>query len=135
MQHFSYALYPHAGDWKQAHTVERGYEFNYPLTATQEPVHTGKLPAMYSYVFVSSPDVILTGMKKAEDSNSLILRMYESAGKTEQVRVTVPAGARHVAITNLMENEDGASVPLSDRIATVSIHPYEILTLKVSYMN
>jgi alpha-mannosidase len=135
MQHFSYALYPHAGDWKQAHTVEHGYEFNYPLTATQEPVHTGKLPALYSYVSVSSPDVILTGMKKAEDSSSLILRMYESAGKTEQVRVTVPAGARQATITNLMENENGASVPLSDRTATVSIHPYEILTLKVSYMN
>ena len=28
-QHFSYALYPHAGDWKQALTVRHGYEYNY----------------------------------------------------------------------------------------------------------
>ena len=27
-QHFSYALYPHAGDWRQAMTVRHGYEFN-----------------------------------------------------------------------------------------------------------
>ena len=27
--HFVYGLYPHGGDWKQAHTIQRGYEFNY----------------------------------------------------------------------------------------------------------
>jgi alpha-mannosidase len=133
MQHFSYTLYPHAGDWKHARTVEHGYEFNYPLTATQVTAHAGTLPTTHSYVSVSSPNVILTAMKKAEDSDSLILRMYESAGETEQVRVTVPAGARQATLTNLMENEAGTSVPLSDGTATVSIHPYEILTLKVDY--
>jgi alpha-mannosidase len=133
MQHFSYALYPHAGDWRQARTVQHGYEFNYPLTATQVAPHTGNLPAEHSYVSVSSPNVILTAMKKAEDSNALILRMYESAGKTEQVRVKVPEGADHATITNLMENENGAAVPISDGTAEVSIHPYEILTLKVDY--
>ena len=34
-QHFRYALYPHAGPWKQALTVRRGYEFNDPMSATQ----------------------------------------------------------------------------------------------------
>ena len=133
MQHFSYALYPHAGDWKQARTVQHGYEFNYPLTAMQVAAHTGKLPAEYSYVSVSSPSVILTAMKKAEDSNALILRMYESAGRSEQVRVKLPEGADHATVTNLMEKEDGAAIPISNGTATVSIHPYEILTLKVDY--
>ena len=32
-QHFQYALYPHAGTWKDAMTVRHGYEYNYPLTA------------------------------------------------------------------------------------------------------
>jgi len=27
--HFRYALYPHAGDWKQALTLRHGYEYNY----------------------------------------------------------------------------------------------------------
>ncbi len=30
--HFHYALYPHAGTWKDALTVRHGYEYNYPLT-------------------------------------------------------------------------------------------------------
>jgi alpha-mannosidase len=133
LQHFSYALYPHAGDWKQAQTVEHGYDFNYPLTATEVAPHAGALPGTHSYASVSSPDVILTAMKKAEDSNALILRMYESGAKSEQVKIGLPAGATRASITNLMEQEDGAAVPLSDGTATVSIHPYEILTLKVDY--
>jgi alpha-mannosidase len=132
-QHFSYALYPHAGDWKQSHTVEHGYDFNYPLTAMQVSAHVGSLPATHSYASVSSPDVILTAMKKAEDANALIFRMYEVSGRTEQFEVKVPAGALHAEVTNLMEKQNGDSVPLSNGMATVTIHPYEILTLRVDY--
>ncbi len=133
MQHFTYALYPHPGDWKQAHTVEHGYEFNYPLAAMQVAPHAGSLPASHSYASVSAPNVILTAMKKAEDTNALVLRMYECAGQGGQIQVTLPAGATSATVTNLMENQDGAAVPLAGNVATVSIHPYEILTLKANY--
>ena len=49
-QHFTYALYPHAGDWKQAMTVRHGYDYNYPLQAMQVEAHTGALPAEHSFV-------------------------------------------------------------------------------------
>ena len=39
--HFTYALYPHGGDWKQALTVRHGYEYNYKLAAMQVEAHTG----------------------------------------------------------------------------------------------
>ncbi|RRA50169.1 alpha-mannosidase [Acidipila sp. EB88] len=132
-QHFTYALYPHAADWKKAGTVEHGYEFNYPMQAMQVEAHAGALPAMHSYAAVDSDHVVLTAMKKAEDSDALVLRMYESAGKEEAVKVKLPPGASSATITNLMENKDGASVPVTGDVATVSIHPYEILSLKVTY--
>src|SRR6202453_2691292 len=50
--HFTYALYPHGGDWKQALTVRHGYDYNYPLRALQVEAHTGALPAEYAYVTV-----------------------------------------------------------------------------------
>ncbi|MFP4120591.1 MAG: alpha-mannosidase [Coleofasciculus sp.] len=31
IHHFTYALYPHAGTWQAAKTVQRGYELNFPL--------------------------------------------------------------------------------------------------------
>jgi hypothetical protein len=36
-----YALYPHAGGWREAHTVRRGWETNLPLLARQEMHRSG----------------------------------------------------------------------------------------------
>ena len=44
-QHFRYALYPHAGDWKQAMTVRHGYEFNEAPVAMQVEAHAGAMPS------------------------------------------------------------------------------------------
>ena len=133
-QHFTYALYPHAGSWKQALTVQHGYEFNYPLTGMQVAAHGGELAREHSYAKVDSSHVILTAMKKAEDSNSLILRMYESTGEQGEVTVAVPKGATGASVVSLMEKStDAPAVQLSGDQAKVMIHPYEILTLKVDY--
>jgi alpha-mannosidase len=132
-QHFTYALYPHAGDWKQAGTVHRGYEFNYPLTALQVAPHAGSLPSEQSYVSVSAPNIVLTAVKKAEDTNALILRMYESAGQSGEVTVSVPPGATGARMVNLMEKEGGVALPAQDGKVVVNAHPWEILTLEVDY--
>jgi alpha-mannosidase len=132
-QHFTYALYPHAGDWKQAGTVHHGYEFNYPLTAAQVAAHAGVLPARQSYVSVSTPTIILTAIKKAEDSNALILRMYESAGHAGEVTVSLPPGATKASLVNLMEKDTATEIPVTADKVQLAAHPWEIITLKVDY--
>ena len=54
-----------------------GYEFNYTIKAMQVFPHPGTLPAEKSFVAVAQQNVILTAVKKAEDSNGIILRFYE----------------------------------------------------------
>lgn len=132
-QHFSYALYPHAGTWKEALTERAGYEYNYKLQAVQVQAHTGSLPAEYSYLSVSPENVVLTAVKKAEDDNGLIFRVFEWAGKQSEVTFTVPAGATSATETNLMEKAVGASLPVSGDKVAVPIHPFEILSLRVDY--
>ena len=132
-QHFTYALYPHGGDWKQALTVRHGYEYNYRLQAIQVQAHTGSLPASYAYVTVQPENVVLTALKKAEDANGLILRVYEWAGKSNDVQIHVPKGATGATVTNLMEKPEGSTLPVSNDTVTVPIHPYEILTVRVDY--
>lgn len=132
-QQFRFALYPHAGDWKQAMTVRHGFEFNYSLDATQVEQHTGKLPPEHSFAAVSVDDVVVTAMKKAEDANALIFHMYEWAGKTENVEVTVPHGAMGAVETNLLEKPEGALLAITDNRVNVTIHPYEVLALRVDY--
>ena len=131
--HFSYALYPHGGDWKQALTVRRGYEYNYKLQAMQVESHTGTLPAKYSYVSVKPETVVLTALKKAEDDNGLIFRVYEWAGKSGDVQFHVPKGATGATVTNLMEKAEGDALRIDGDTVTAPIHPFEILTVKVNY--
>ena len=134
-QDFRYALYPHAGTWKQAETMHRGYEMNYPLAAMQVTAHAGSLPPEHSWIAVENPNVTLTAVKKAEDSDALVFRLVEWAGKESTVKLHVPPGATAAAETNLMEKPEPTSVSLNGDTVTAPIHPYEILTLAATYPN
>jgi alpha-mannosidase len=134
-QQFRYALYPHAGSWKQAQTVRRGYELNDPLKAEQVFPHTGSLPAEHSWASIENPNVTLTAIKKAEDSDALIFRMYEWAGEATQVKLHIPPGATAATETNLMEKPEGAAITVTGDTNTVPIKPYEILTIQATYPN
>ena len=132
--HFSFALYPHAGDWKQALTVRRGYEYNYKLRATQVDAHAGALASRHSFVTVENHNVVLTALKKAEDSNALTLRFYEWAGEDGNVRIQVPKGATTARLANLLEQPEGSPLDVENgNTITVPTHPYEIVTVNVEY--
>jgi len=139
-QHFEYALYPHAGTWKDALTVRRGWEYNYPLRAEVATAHGGALPAEHSFASAEPDDVVLTAVKKAEDANGLIFRVYEWAGKAGTVTFHVPPGATSATVTNLMEKPEGEplavtgdQVKAQGDIVKAPIKPYEILTVRVDY--
>jgi alpha-mannosidase len=129
---FTYSLYPHAGTWRDAQTVRRGYELNYKLLAIQSQNHDGTLPAEYSFVKIESDNVVLTAVKKSEDDDSLILRFYEWAGKEVDVKLQLPGGVRSASETDLMERPI-ADLAVHDDVVTVHTKPYEIKTIKVRF--
>jgi alpha-mannosidase len=80
------------------------------------------------------PDnVVLTAVKKAEDANGLIFRVYEWAGKDATVEFHVPPGATGARVTNLMEKPEGDPLTVTGDVVKAPIHPYEILTIRVDY--
>jgi alpha-mannosidase len=129
---FTYSMYPHAGTWREAQTVRRGYELNYKLLAIQSQKHGGTLPAEHSFVKIESDNVVLTAVKKSEDDDSLVLRFYEWAGREADVKLQLPAGAQSASETDLMEK---SIVELAVHDDSVRVHtkPYEIKTLKVRF--
>ncbi|HMG85247.1 MAG TPA: glycoside hydrolase family 38 C-terminal domain-containing protein [Terracidiphilus sp.] len=133
--HFHYALYPHAGTWKDAMTVRHGFEYNYPLTAVVTTAHAGSLSASHSFASVTPEDVVLTAVKKAEDAKGLIFRVYEWAGKDATVEFHVPPGATSATVTNMMETPEGSPLTVTGDVVKAPIHPYEILTVRVDYPN
>jgi alpha-mannosidase len=133
IQHFRYALYPHAGTWQQAMTERKGYELNYPLQATVVMPHTGSLPPSHSFLSVDDDNVILTAVKKSEDDDALILRVYDWSGKPSNARFTLPPGATSATEVNLMEQPIGSPLAVNADTVTLPVGPFEIRTLKVAY--
>jgi alpha-mannosidase len=131
--HFEYALYPHAGTWKEALTVRHGWEYDYPLQAVVTTAHAGTLPPSHSFASVTPDNVVLTAVKKAEDANGLIFRVYEWAGKDATAEFHVPPGATSATVTNMMEAPEGDPLPVTGDVVKVPIHPFEILTIRVDY--
>jgi len=132
-QSFDYALYPHAATWKQAMTVRHGYDFNFKLSAAQVELHTGEMPARHSFVSVTPDNVVMTAMKKAEDSNALVFHLYEWAGKSGSISISLPPGATGATETNLLEQPEGPALSVAGDKVTVPVHPYEIVAVKVDY--
>jgi alpha-mannosidase len=126
------AIFPHKGDWREALTVKRAYEFNYPLIIQIEKQHFGKLPKEYSFIKVKPNNVILTSIKKAEDSDDIILRLYETDGKYADVTLTFDIKPIKVWETDLMENPL-SELPVYGKNVRISVKPCEIKSIKVGY--
>ncbi|MEK6571333.1 MAG: glycoside hydrolase family 38 C-terminal domain-containing protein, partial [Bacteroidota bacterium] len=91
MQTLVYALLPHAGDWRDAETVRAAEELNNPLIAFVEPLHRGKLGSSTSFLECSPSNIVCTVLKKAEDSDDLVIRLYETIGRYTTAIINLPS--------------------------------------------
>jgi len=139
IQEFTYALFPHKGSW-DAKVVRAGYELNNPLVGSgldishilpTSPPASHKSPGTtHSFLEISPESLILTALKKAEDSQDIILRFYECEGKDTTAEIKFGFPVREVKETDLMEN-NLSSVPVQDGKITLKVGKYEIKTLKL----
>lgn len=128
---FAYALYPHRGDWRQGETVARAQDFNSPLAAVYEPAHSGTLGKECSLAAVNCRNVMIDTIKQAEDSDDVIIRLYESEGARTRVVMRYNGNIKRVYECDLMENEIGGIAHLNNDFE-FEIKPYEIKTYKIA---
>lgn len=127
---FRFTVYPHAGDWRAAGTVRRAAEITTPLVAGTEPAHPGPLGRATSFASVDVPGVELSWVKRAEDSDALVLRLVEWSGRAETVTVTLRERIRAARRANLLE-DPGEAIPATGRTFRLALRPYEIATVLV----
>ena len=132
---FTYSLYPHGGTWREAMTVRRGYELNYPLFGVSTTQHAGPLAATKSFFGAAEDNVVITAVKKDGDDNSLIIRYYEWAGKKGNVHIMLPQAAKAAWETNLMEApQTPIGLDSAGKLVVIPTNPYEIKTVKVQLL-
>jgi alpha-mannosidase len=87
---FTYAIYPHQGDWQSAKTVRAGYELNTPLLLINKLNQTRSLTlnSSRSLLNISAENAIVMALKQSQDdANAWILRCYECQGETTDFSV------------------------------------------------
>ena len=105
-QSFTYALYPHAGDWLSGGVLAEAEDLNQPLFCRPVSLEADR---SWTAVGIDGMQLGLSGLKPAEDGSGLILRVYEPAGGRGEVSVT-PAGSWSLAgAVDLLEEPAGAA--------------------------
>jgi alpha-mannosidase len=91
--HFVYAIAGHKHDWREGQIPIRAARLNQPLIAFQTKAHLGNLGKSFSMLRISTDQVAVRALKKAEDSDEIVLRLQELYGRPArdtQVSMTAP---------------------------------------------
>jgi len=116
----------------KSHSRQRGYEFNYPLLAIFTDSDPGELPPSFSFFKASPSNIILVTIKKAEDRENLILRLYESEGKESEALIGFFYRPKKIYELDLMENRLHP-VPFKENSLSLKFGKSEIKTLELIY--
>jgi len=123
---FTYALMPHPGDLRQAGVISAAEDLNAPLRIVRgKPAETQR-----SVVEVDTPQVVVETIKRAEDSEARIVRLYEAWGGPCRVRLRTTLPASRAFLCDLLER-DRQEVGVTRGMIELELTPFKILTLKL----
>ncbi len=128
---FVYGLAGHAGDWRREQTDWQAQRLNQPLIAFQSAPHKGALGKSFSLLNVSNNRVRVLALKKAEESDEVIVRLVELDGKPAQ-NVRLSFAGRVIAAREV----NGQEQPLAPaRVLrgelTTNLDPYQMRAFAV----
>ena len=129
LHEFTYALFPHTGDYREGKVVQEAYRLNCPLygqavQADQE--------YRFSFMEIQEENVIAETLKAAEDGNGVIVRLYEAYGKRGNIHISF-ADKWNVAQTDLPEKEYKLLQQENGEVI-LNMRPFEIKTLRLEHI-
>jgi alpha-mannosidase len=138
---FEYAVVPHPGTWRDedALPLREAQAFEAPLRARLTSAHPGKLPGTWSFATVEPGSVVLSAVKRAEDEDALVVRLYNPTGRAVETTLRLLFPFREVLVANLNEArlaDDRAAHPQvrdGDQSVRLSLRGGEIVTLLIRF--
>jgi alpha-mannosidase len=124
---FTYSIYPHREGWREANTIEHAYNVNVPLYAKLEDKHLGNMPEKFSAISVNKNNVIVEVVKKEENGDGVIVRLYECFNRREEAVLNFCFPVKEGWECDMLENKI-SKMSLEDNKFSFLIKPYEIKT-------
>jgi alpha-mannosidase len=126
--HFTYSIYPHQGDWR-GNTILEAHDLNAPLQACVVPASSGKWNSSMSFVELHGTGLRLSSLKKAEDSDEVVLRLYEAFGGRGTAKLETGLGIKKVLQINFLEDEPSNSSAAGFEL---NFTPFSVVSLKLA---
>lgn len=127
---FTYSLLPHGGDVYTAGVIQEAYKLNCPLEAVALGAQDGALSASYSLVSCDKENVIIETVKQAEDSEDIIVRMYEAYDSKCSATLTFGFDIAQAWRCDMLEQNE-AELTANGNSITLNVGNFEIVTLKL----
>jgi alpha-mannosidase len=130
---FTYSLLPHRGDWREGDVTRQAYELNVPVLAkiVAPGNNKGSIPDEFEFARVSRDHVVLETVKKAEDGDGWVIRLYEYQQKRcQNAQIDFGKNICKAFEVNLME-ENPSPARIEENRLLFSITPFEIKTFKI----
>ncbi len=123
---FSYAVYPHSGNYETGEVVKVADMYNTDPIVIQSSQSNGALPSSFSFINIEGNENIkVTAMKRSLDKKAITLRLYNASEKTHDFKVNSALDIEKITRTNFLEEVE------TDINNDISINKKEIITLKV----
>lgn len=141
-------FYPHTGTWREAGTIQRAYELNFPLMARLERKHIGSqagwavppedpLPASFSFLRLNPENLILTAMKSSHEAfgpQEIILRFYESHGRETMAELNFPVEIESAVECNMVEEPLASDeIQITGKVLRLPVPAFAVKTIRVKY--
>lgn len=81
------AIYPHKGDWQFGEVYKEALNFNNHISLVQTGNAKGELPTELSFMKVTPDHLVFSALKKSEDGNGFVLRVYNPTEKDIEGKV------------------------------------------------
>ncbi|MEX0322620.1 MAG: alpha-mannosidase [Puniceicoccaceae bacterium] len=128
---FEYAIYPHSGDWNEGKVFAEADKLNTRPAVTQISMNRGgDLPTMASHYAIDNEALVLSSIKKAEDRDSLIVRLYNPTDSTQEGSIQFGLPVTKAWVNNVIEKR-GEALTLSNGELSFSIDSGKIVTFEV----
>jgi len=129
---FTYSIAGHRGDWREGQVPRRAAELNQPLIAFQATSHPGPLGRSFSLATLSDTtgQFAIRALKKAEDSDEIVVRIQELYGKPGRTRLSMADAITAAREINAAEEAVG---PIAVEAGSLSLNftPYQPRTFAV----
>ncbi len=130
-----FGVAPHQGACRPDQATRLAQCWAQPLAPVGADVHSGELTGSGSFLAIEGGTVALSSVKRAEDRDALILRLWETSGALTEAVIAMPGlpdGAYIYRTVDLLERPigDAERVP-ADKVIHLTVDAHAIVSLAV----